>query len=130
MEDTIMNKKVMAIVAVIALVAILGVCLVACNAESIQKKLEKKDYVVHVASDTELKVMNVGLTALDCEGKIEWMVSGTNGDDYVSVTKFEKSADAKKYRDKNKDNIPDGYKVSLVGTVLYVGTEQGVKDAK
>lgn len=39
-----MNKKVMALVAVIALVAILGVCLVACNAESIQKKLEKAGY--------------------------------------------------------------------------------------
>ena len=36
-----MNKKVMAIVAVIALVAILGICLVACNAESYEKKLEK-----------------------------------------------------------------------------------------
>ena len=37
-----MNKKVMAIVAVIALVAILGICLVACNAESYEKKLEQE----------------------------------------------------------------------------------------
>lgn len=39
-----MNKKVMSIIAVIALVAILGVCLVACNAESISNKLEKAGY--------------------------------------------------------------------------------------
>ena len=35
-----MNKKVISIVAIIALVAILGVCLVACNADSYAKKLE------------------------------------------------------------------------------------------
>ena len=34
-----MNKKVISIVAIIALVAILGVCLVACNADSYAKKL-------------------------------------------------------------------------------------------
>ena len=41
-----MNKKVISIVAIIALVAILGVCLVACNADSYAKKLEKEGYMV------------------------------------------------------------------------------------
>lgn len=120
-----MNKKVMAIVAVIALVAILGICLVACNAESIQKKLEKADY-----SCTSYEA------GKDDDGaSIEWKVyakkNGLNAD-YVTVTKFTNTDDAKEY----EANVPTGsvggftVVVKRIGKVCYYGTEQGVKDAQ
>ena len=37
-----MNKKVISIIAIVCIVAILGICLVACNADSYAKKLEKE----------------------------------------------------------------------------------------
>ena len=114
-----MNKKVMSIIAVIALVAILGVCLVACNAESISNKLEKAGYACEKYDDG---------------AKIEWKVvakkKGLNADG-VTVTKFSNTDDAKKY----ESNVPVGsvagmkMVVKRVGTVCYYGTEQGVKDA-
>ena len=39
-----MSKKVIALVAIVALIAIVAVCLTACNADSIAKKLDKKGY--------------------------------------------------------------------------------------
>ena len=120
-----MNKKVMAIVAVIALVAILGVCLVACNAQSISNKLEKAGYACEKYE-----------AGKDDDGaSIEWKVvakkKGLNAD-YVTVTKFANTDDAKEY----EANIPTGsiggFKVVVkrVGKVCYYGTEQGVKDAQ
>ena len=60
-----MNKKVISIVAIIALVAILGVCLVACNADSYAKKLEGKGYTVAKMTDEEAEefVQETGLTS-------------------------------------------------------------------
>lgn len=122
-----MSKKVMAVVAVVALVAILGICLVACNAESIQKKLEKADYTC-----TSYEA------GKDDEGaSIEWKVvakkKGLNAD-YVTVTKFANTDDAKEY-EKNvavATGSVGGFTVVVkrIGKVCYYGTEQGVKDAQ
>lgn len=119
-----MNKKVMAIVAVIALVAILGICLVACNAQRVSKKLEKAGYV---CSSYE--------AGKDDDGaKIEWKViakkKGPNPDT-VTVTKFSNSDDAKSYEKNVVSGSGAGLKlvVKRVGNVCYYGTEQGVKDA-
>lgn len=114
-----MNKKVMAIVAVIALVAILGVCLVACNADSVEKKLEKAGYTI-LAKST------------DVSDKVEWTVSAAKGTDSVLVTKYKNSDDAKAAESKANTTVL-GVKafesVKRVGNVVYTGTEQGVKDA-
>lgn len=119
-----MNKKVMSIIAVIALVAILGVCLVACNAESISNKLEKAGYACEKYE-----------AGKDDDGaKIEWKVvakkKGLNADG-VTVTKFSNTDDAKKYESNVLVGSVAGMKmvVKRVGTVCYYGTEQGVKDA-
>lgn len=82
----------MALVAVIALVAILGVCLVACNAESIQKKLEKAGYA---CTSYEAGKDDDGAS-------IEWKVvakkKGLNAD-YVTVTKFANTDDAENMKE-------------------------------
>ncbi len=120
-----MNKKVMALVAVIALVAILGVCLVACNAESIQKKLEKADYT---CTSYEAGKDDDGAS-------IEWKVvakkKGLNAD-YVTVTKFANTDDAKEYEKNVATGSVGGFTVVVkrIGKVCYYGTEQGVKDAQ
>lgn len=120
-----MNKKVMALVAVIALVAILGVCLVACNAESIQKKLEKADYT---CTSYEAGKDDDGAS-------IEWIVvakkKGLNAD-YVTVTKFANTDDAKEYEKNVATGSVGGFTVVVkrIGKVCYYGTEQGVKDAQ
>ena len=125
-----MNKKrVLAIIAIVAVVAIMTVCLCACNAESITKKLEKKGYGVHEMSSVELRAVKATMSLAGCEGGIEWGVVGTNGKNGVSVIKFEKSSDAKSMRDFIKGDKEDNEIVKLVGKVVFVGTEQGVKDA-
>lgn len=120
-----MSKKVMAVVAVVALVVILGICLVACNAESIQKKLEKADYTC-----TSYEA------GKDDEGaSIEWKVvakkKGLNAD-YVTVTKFANTDDAKEYEKNVATGSVGGFTVVVkrIGKVCYKGTEQGVKDAQ
>ncbi|MEG2274656.1 MAG: hypothetical protein RSC44_04915, partial [Clostridia bacterium] len=45
------KKKIISIIAIIALVAVLGICLVACNADSYGKKLEKAGYTVTKSID-------------------------------------------------------------------------------
>lgn len=116
------SKKIMAIVAIVALVAILGVCLVACNKDDYVKRLEKADY--HVEASNEY------------EGEdVEWAVVGkkgslTTGLQTVTVVKFSKSDDAKKAYDDAKDNLPKGWDIKKSGSIIIVGTEQGVKDAQ
>ena len=117
-----MNKKVMAIVAVIALVAILGICLVACNAESYEKKLEKAGYTVVKSEADE-----------DDGVKIEWMVSGTKMEginiDTVTIIKYANTDDAKKAEEDAIKLLGEDC-VYRIGKIVMGGTRQGLKDAK
>lgn len=125
-----MNKKVMAIVAVIALVAILGICLVACNAESVSKKLEKKDYTVAALSEKSTGLGQVVYNIVKgVEGFEQGVIAANSDGDSVAVVWFD-STDAAKSFETNKLITTVVEKVSRVGKVVYVGTEQGVKDAK
>ena len=127
-----MNKKVMAIVAVIALVAILGICLVACNAESYEKKLEKAGYKATTYTGDDAK------DEADSDADVEWVVVGVKAEislasgldgDFVTVIKFKNTDDAK---DAEADAIEGLGKdcVYRIGKIVISGTEQGVKDAK
>lgn len=125
-----MSKKVMAVVAVVALVAILGICLVACNAESVSKKLEKKDYTVSALSE---KSTGLGKSVYNIvkgvEGFDQGVIAANSNGDSVAVVWFD-NTDAAKNFETNKLITTFSEKVSRVGKVVYVGTEQGVKDAK
>ncbi len=114
-----MKKKVLVIVAVIALVAILGICLVACNAESYTKKLKDEGYE---AGAVEL---NDGQS-----DTIEWIVSGTRVKtlDSVTITKFKNTDDAKD-AEAAGNKLGEG-RCYRTGKIVIVGTVQGVKDAK
>ncbi len=119
-----MNKKVISIIAIIALVAILATCLVACNAESYQKKLEKAGYTVTVVEADED----------DKEEGIEWTVQAMKGiSEYVAVTKFASADDAKAAVEKAEAAgtlLGAEVIVKRTGSIVIAGTEQGVKDAQ
>mgnify|MGYP004640832065 CR=1 FL=1 len=132
-----MNKKVMAIVAVIALVAILGICLVACNAESYQKKLEKEGYKVETydADSDYVKAINKGMAEdEDYSGEIKWAVVATKVDlslskgldaGHVSIYKFAKIADAKQFV-KDMGAEEDSENVVRKGNIVFVGDKASV----
>ena len=123
-----MNKKVISIVAIIALVAILGVCLVACNADSYAKKLEGKGYTVEKMTDEEAEEF-VQETGLDIE--IVWGVAGTKGTDLVSILAFSNKDDAEAFANiLNMAESFTGMKAEAKGKIVFMGTEQGIKDAK
>lgn len=132
-----MNKKVLAIVAVIALVAILGVCLVACNADSYEKKLDKNGYKVQVYDEDSdmIKMMNEGMKESDdYSGEVKWMVVGekasislSSGVDagYVRIIKFSKIADAKQYMEDIKAEDDDD-NVVRKGSIVFIGDKDSV----
>lgn len=103
-------------------------CLCACNAESITKKLEKKGYVVEAVSSTELKAASALMEKEGYKGGLEWAVAGSNGDEIVLVYKYEKASDARKDYKEAKEGGKYA-EVKLVGSVIFYGTKQGVKDA-
>lgn len=128
-----MNKKVMAIVAVIALVAILGICLVACNAESVSKKLEKKEYTVIALSENTTDVTGKFVyNLLASEDGFKEGLIASKGSEGVIVIWFNTTDAAKDFESDAKTSFAGMKieKVSRVGKVVYAGTEQGVKDAK
>ena len=118
-----MNKKVISIVAIIALVAILGVCLVACNADSYAKKLEKAGYEVVVAKGDETG-----------EEGAEWMVTATKAEgllniNTVTIVKYANTDDAKEAEEAAIAIFGESC-VYRSGKIVMAGTEQGIKDAK
>lgn len=92
---------------------------------SIQKKLEKADYT---CTSYEAGKDDDGAS-------IEWKVvakkKGLNAD-YVTVTKFANTDDAKEYEKNVATGSVGGFTVVVkrIGKVCYYGTEQGVKDAQ
>jgi hypothetical protein len=121
-----MNKKVISIVAIVCLVAILGICLVACNADSYVKKLEKAGYMVTKLDGEDAK------EEMGAEG-IKWMVMGIKMDfmspDSVIVICFDKADDAKAFAEAMEGEDETEH-VEVSGKIVFIGTEQGVKDAK
>ena len=120
-----MNKKVIvSIVAVIAIVALLGVFLVACNADSYKSKLEKKGYTVSTYTPDD-----------DESDDIEWGImaskgAGILGGDYVIIVKYKNLDDAKEAEAEANKSKTTGYECSRQGKIVFAGTTQGVKDAK
>ena len=118
-----MNKKVVvSIVAVIAIVALLGVFLVACNADSYKSKLEKKGYTVTAYTPSG-----------DDDDDIEWGIIATKGmlgADNVTIVKYKSLDDAKEAETEAKKVSVTGYEFARQGKICFYGTTQAVKDAK
>ena len=111
-----MKKNVGKIIAVILVVALLTTVLAACNAESYQKKLEKKGYSV---------VNN------DENATIAWTVTATGDGGAVKITKYNNIDDAKEAEANGLTLSVGGVKkvIKRQGKIVFSGTEQAVKDA-
>lgn len=121
-----MNKKVISIVAIIMLVAVLAICLTACNAESISKKLENKGYTV--AAITEDQVNKY----IGEDTEVKWGVfakkDGFNAD-FVLVVKVASIKDAKQVVEDASGGVLN-LKAKNVASVVYIATtEEALKDA-
>jgi len=123
-----MNKKIVSIIAIIALVAILGVCLVACNEETYVKRLEKAGYKVETMSQEDVDEF---VQQSEIQLDLEWGVGGEKGTDVITILGFGNKEDAEAFeRIINMTSNITGMKAEVKGKVLFVGTEQGIKDAK
>ncbi|MCM1306240.1 MAG: hypothetical protein NC037_01595 [Bacteroides sp.] len=136
MKTKTVNRKIVAIVAVIALAAILAVCLVACNnQDTYEKQMKDKGYTV-AAMTAEQIAQSMGNDV----GEVDWAIVATKGDmtsgegEYVSIVKFKKESDAKDCVNKALASFEqmhiEGYAAARDGKVVFVGTENAVKDAK
>jgi hypothetical protein len=126
-----MNKKVISIVAIIALVAILSVCLIACNADTYAKRLEKAGYTVEVATQEDMEVLATNFKDLGVQLEIKWAVGGTKGSDNVTVIAFATEEQATAYANMiNLTSQISKMKAETKGKILIAGSEQGIKDAK
>lgn len=115
-----MKKNIGKILAVILVVALLATVLCACNAESYQKKLEKKGYAVTTA------------TSNDKESTAAWTVTAVSKEaGMVVITKYNNVEDAKKAESNGLNvSVGDFKKVTKrQGKIVFSGTEQAVKDA-
>lgn len=112
------KKKIITIAAIIALIAVMAVVFAACNADTYQKRLEKAGYEVEVMEFADSDSVD-----------IEWGLSAWNPktDDRVIVVKY-KSISKAKDAEANAKKWDDC--VERSSAVLFVGTEQGVADAK
>lgn len=119
-----MKKKVVLSVAVVLLVVMVAAMCVACtpNADSLTKKLEKKDY----------KVVNNPILGKDMEKAIV----ASNGEEMLYVTWYKTSDAAKEAYDKAKDGKEDmkqlfskdvEFKVAKKGNAVAVGTKNAIK---
>lgn len=127
------KKRIIVIVAMIALVALLGVCLVACNKDSFEKRLDKKGYTVVSMSMEQLEQY----AGEEVQG-VEWAIGGVKGDvmsgdfDMVIVIKCESAKDAEKLENEVKAEgaEDEGFVFKRNGKLVIFGTDQGVKDAQ
>ena len=134
--------KKFAKITAVALVAVLALAaLVACGPASDPKKAEKalkdKGYVVSavVGADGALIQASLDVVAKAAgleAGDIIATVTGTNGNEGISITYFKNASAAKTFWDKNKDDIEskDGWVTKRSGSIIYTGTEQAIKDAR
>lgn len=130
-----MKKKILSVVAILALTAVLAVALVACSPSSYEKKLTDNGYSVTVNEEDSSAVKSAN-KALELdggfEGKITWIVTGTklsislSGADagLVNVYKFEKSADAKRFVEKNGG---EGDGIVAKGSIVIAGDKASVE---
>lgn len=127
MNKAINSKKIMAIVAIIALVAILGVCLAACNSNTVGKKLEGKEYTVVKLNEDSTGYGKTVYDVVKNNSEFKEGLFATKDTDWVAVVWFKSEEEAEKLEN---NAILKAFNIERSGKAIYVGSKQGVKDAK
>ena len=125
-----MNKKKIVLISLVLVVALMSVLLVACNAENYESKLKNKSYDVKAfgLDDPSVIAFNNAISGTYKEG-IEWKIVASNAIDTVTIFKFNNTKDAKAFAQSDYCYTFGSF-VDRSTTCVFVGTEQGVKDAK
>ncbi len=139
----LINKKIVAIIAITALISIFAVSFVACNdntdnnpiltKEEYTKLMEDKGYNVVAMNEEQLKSA-LGNTNVTAEwGIIASLTSGSTSESemqFVSIVKLKNDEDAKVVEEEVKKVADKGFSIVRNGSILLVGSDKAVADAK
>ena len=132
-------KKTISVISLVLVLVILTACLVGCapaNENKAKAKLEKKGYTVEIMSGEEMNEMLLQYAGMPLNFGAKGMMSATKGMDEIAAIWFESKEKAEDFEGIiNLAMDAMGGQMSGIdfiygvkGKVLYMGTEQGVKD--
>ena len=126
-------KKFFKSLVTLMLVCLMAVSFTSCGVPSDPAKakanLEENKYVVVYLSDA------ITLTATELgfgleRGTLKASVTGTNGEEAISIYYCNDSATAKKIKEKLSENKGENVVVGKSGKVVWTGTKEAIKAAK
>lgn len=132
-------KKTISVISLVLVLVILTACLVGCapaNENKAKAKLEKKGYTVEIMSGEEMNEMLQQYAGMPLNFGAKGMLSATKGMDEIAAIWFESKEKAEDFEgiidlaiDAMGGQIGQiDFIYGVKGKVLYMGTEQGVKD--
>ena len=132
-------KKTISVISLVLVLVILTACLVGCapaNENKAKAKLEKKGYTVEIMSGEEMNEMLQQYAGMPLNFGAKGMLSATKGMDEIAAIWFEskeKAEDFESIINLAMDAVGGqmgqlDFIYGVKGKVLYMGTEQGVKD--
>lgn len=132
-------KKTISVISLVLVLVILTACLVGCapaNETKAKAKLEKKGYTVEIMSGEEMNEMLEQYAGMPLNFGAKGMLSATKGMDEIAAIWFETKEKAENFKsimDFGMDAVGGqmgqiDFIYGVKGKVLYMGTEQGVKD--
>lgn len=132
-------KKTISIISLVLVLVILTACLVGCapaNENKAKAKLEKKGYTVEIMSGEEMNEILQQYAGMPLNFGAKGMLSATKGMDEIAAIWFESKEKAEDFEgiinlamDAMGGQMgPIDFIYGVKGKVLYMGTEQGVKD--
>lgn len=132
-------KKTISIISLVLVLVILTACLVGCapaNENKAKAKLEKKGYTVEIMSGEEMNEMLQQYAGMPLNFGAKGMMSATKGMDEIAAIWFESKEKAEDFEgiinlamDAMGGQMGQiDFIYGVKGKVLYMGTEQGVKD--
>lgn len=132
-------KKTISVISLVLVLVILTACLVGCapaNENKAKAKLEKKGYTVEIMSGEEMNEILQQYASMPLNFGAKGMMSATKGMDEIAAIWFETKEKAEDFEGIiNLAMDAMGGQMSGIdfiygvkGKVLYMGTEQGVKD--
>lgn len=132
-------KKTISVISLVLVLVILTACLVGCapaNENKAKAKLEKKGYTVEIMSGEEMNEMLQQYAGMPLNFGAKGMMSATKGMDEIAAIWFESKEKAEDFEgiinlamDAMGGQMGEiDFIYGVKGKVLYMGTEQGVKD--
>lgn len=118
-------KKTVMILALVLIAVLSLTLLVSCGPNSNPDKaaatLKEKGYLVIYTKRDDLGA---------AMGKLDYKIIATNGDDKVTISWYQNADDAKAEYDNISKDLKSGWQAGYMNKMVWIGTNQAVKDAK